>query len=139
MLAAKCIFRANNSVLLSGAKPFIFLLSTEKKVAARCTCWHPSHMPLTWQYAKPCFSPPPPFFVFFFREQISMVTGLISTAWALEIPLFLKSSGGSKGIKPFPFSSPMHANTQSVSTEVVEALREGFALNYFLSVERSGG
>lgn len=68
---------------------------------------------------KTLFLLPPFFSVFFFREQISMVTGLISTAWALEIPLFLKSSGGSKGIKPFPFSSLMHANMQSVSTEVV--------------------
>lgn len=75
-----CIFRANKSRLLWELSLFGFLLSAEVKkikikMAVCCTCWHWSHIPLTWRYAKPCF-------FFFFRELIHVVAGLISTAWA---------------------------------------------------------
>lgn len=68
-----------------------------------CTCWQWHNIPVTVQCAKPCF-------FFRLRAHIWVVTGLISTAQAPRILLFLKSSAGSKGMKPFPFSSLIHAN-----------------------------
>lgn len=54
---------------------------------------------------------------------------------------FLKSSGGSNEMKPAVFSSLIHANAPSVSSEVVMSWGSfffSFAPNYLLSMERSG-